>query len=129
MAPLAKRPTPNVRVPAVVVGAAGGDEIEAVWENELGGLTFRVAAGTPRDRYVKWGAAGTPDIDLAGEAARLGWIDRRAPVPTVLDCGSDASGAWLVTTAIPARSAVDPEWKADPPTAAVAIGVGLRSCT
>ncbi len=124
--PRAERPASPVAVPETVRGIAAGDAIEAVWRNQLGGLTFRVAAGTRRDRYVKWVAHGTPEIDLAGEAARLKWIDGRAAVPAVLDCGADDDGAWLVTAAIAATSAVDPRWAAQPATAAAAIGTGLR---
>ncbi len=97
-----------------------------MWENSLGGLTFRVARGTPRDRYVKWAVAGTPEIDLAAEASRLEWIGGRVPVPHVIDVGSDAEGSWLVTVAIHATSAVDARWKASAATAAAGIGAGLR---
>ncbi|WP_308282840.1 aminoglycoside 3'-phosphotransferase [Pseudonocardia nigra] len=48
------------------------------------------------------------------------------PVPPVLEHGLDGDGAWLVTAAVPGRSAVDARWLADPVTAAAAIGRGLR---
>lgn len=44
----------------------------------------------------------------------------------MLDGGADADGAWLVTAAVPGRSAVDPRWLAEPATAAAAVGAGLR---
>ncbi|WP_069385807.1 aminoglycoside 3'-phosphotransferase [Cellulosimicrobium cellulans] len=126
---VAEVPSGPVPVPDVVVRLAGDDAITPVWRNELGGLTFRLdpAAGSgARARYVKWVAAGTPEIDLAGEAERLAWLDGRTPAPRVLDQGTDADGAWLVTEALDARSAVDPRWLADPRAAALAVGEGLR---
>jgi kanamycin kinase len=122
----AERPTAPVAVPNTVAALAGDDAVEVVWRNELGGLTFRVGVGTADDRYVKWVRAGTPEIDLAGEAERLRWASGWAAVPEVLANGMDAQGAWLVTAAIPALSAVDPRWLAEPRAAAAAIGRGLR---
>ncbi len=90
----------------------------AVWRNEAGGLTFRVGA----DRYVKWSAGA----GLTGEAERLRWAARYVAVPRVLDHGTGDDGAWLVTAALPGRSAVDPYWIARPGAAARAIGRALR---
>jgi kanamycin kinase len=115
-----------VPVPAIVTALAGDAAITPVWRNELGGLTFRLDGAGAGTRYVKWVATGTPEIDLPGEAARLAWAQRWARVPPVLEHGTDAEGAWLVTAAVPGRSAVEPRWKADPATAAAAIGRGLR---
>jgi kanamycin kinase len=97
-----------------------------VWRNALGGLTFRIDGGRARTRYAKWVPAGTPEIDLAGEAERLAWARRWAMVPPVLAHGADSDGTWLLTAAVPGRSAVDPRWVADPAPAATAIGRGLR---
>jgi kanamycin kinase len=123
----AGRPAEAPPIPEAVIGLAGGDPIELVWRNDLGGLTFRLAAGSAADRYVKWAALGTPEIDLLGEAERLAWIAGRVAAPTVLNVGADAEGAWLVTSAIPASSAVEPRWLAQPTIAVAAIGVGLRA--
>jgi kanamycin kinase len=109
-------------VPAAVARLACGRSITPVWRNELGGLTFRLGDA----QYVKWIATGTPEIDLPAEAERLTWALRWITVPTVVDQGVDADGAWLVTSAVPGRSAVDPRWLARPQTAAAAIGRGLR---
>ncbi|MFC7447710.1 phosphotransferase [Rhodococcus daqingensis] len=113
-------------MPGAVLALAAGESIDAVWRNELGGITFRLGAGTPTDRYVKWVAAGTPEIDLAGEAARLAWARPWASVPQPLEHGADADGTWLVTRPVPGRSAVDPRWVHEPAIAAAAIGRGLR---
>ncbi|WET79002.1 aminoglycoside 3'-phosphotransferase [Amycolatopsis sp. QT-25] len=118
-------PAGPVPVPDIVVALAGDAAITPVWRNELGGLTFRLD-GDDGARYVKWVAAGTPEIDLPGEAERLAWAQSWARVPPVLDHGTDAEGAWLITAAVPGRSAVEPRWKAQPAIAAAAIGRGLR---
>jgi kanamycin kinase len=123
---LAGSPTGPVAVPAVITELAGGDGLVPVWRNVLGGLTFRLDGGDGRVRYAKWVATGTPEIDLAGEADRLRWLEGRVPIPRVLAQGSDAEGTWLVTEGVPGRSAVDPRWIAEPAIAAVAIGRGLR---
>ncbi|GGO29986.1 putative phosphotransferase [Microbispora rosea subsp. aerata] len=115
-----------MEVPHAVAEIAGDDAVTPVWRNQLGGLTFRLEGANGGIRYVKWVAAGTPEIDLLGEAERLEWAGRWIAVPRVLAHGSDARGAWLVTAALPGRSAVDPRWTADPATAAAAIGRGLR---
>lgn len=116
-------PRDPVPVPPAVAAVAGGQPVEAVWVNQVGGVTFRVGS----ERYVKWAAHGTPGVDLAAEAARLTWAGRFTPVPQVLDRGADGDGTWLVTATIPARSAVDIPWRDRPAVAARAIGAGLRA--
>lgn len=123
---LAAAPADPVAVPRAVAGLADGDFVEPVWRNELDGLTFRLTGGDGV-RYVKWVPAGTPELDLAAEAERIAWAGRFTPVPTVLDIGRDATGEWLLTSALPGRSAVDRRWLAEPGKAARAIGSGLRA--
>ncbi|WP_431941425.1 aminoglycoside 3'-phosphotransferase [Nocardia grenadensis] len=120
----AEIPNGPVEVPEVVEALAGADTITPVWRNELGGLTFRLEGEVIR--YAKWVAAGTPEIDLLGEAERLGWARQWVTVPRVLEHGADNEGAWLVTAEVAGRSAVEPRWVAEPATAAAAIGAGLR---
>ncbi|MCA5894813.1 aminoglycoside 3'-phosphotransferase [Isoptericola sp. NEAU-Y5] len=123
---LAAAPEATVVVPDPVVALAAGDAVHPVWRNELGGLTFRLT-GPSGERYVKWVAAGTPELDLDAEADRLAWAGRYTAVPRVLERGADATGRWLVTAGIAGRSAVDPHWLARPETAARALGAGLRA--
>ncbi|WP_278234951.1 aminoglycoside 3'-phosphotransferase [Isoptericola sp. AK164] len=123
---LAAPPRGPVVVPEAVAALAGADAVTPVWRNTLGGLTFRLS-GDRGDRYVKWVPAGTPELDPGAEADRLAWAGRYARVPRVLDRGADAAGSWLVTAALPGRSAVDPSWPAHPETAVRAIGTGLRA--
>lgn len=112
-------PDPSVEVPALVRAHASGD-LDAVWVNELGGLTFR-----DRDRYLKFSPAGC-GIDLADEHVRLEWARRYLPVPEVLHAASDDTGQLLVTRALDATGAVTERWRARPRDAAAAIGAGLR---
>lgn len=122
---LARAPESAVPVPSAVSRLTGGRPLTAVWENRLGGLTFFDPSG---DRYVKWVAAGTPELDLALEAERLTWAAAAgARVPRVLGHGNDDDGSWLVTAAIPGDSAVAPQWRERPEVAARALGAGLRA--
>lgn len=122
---LAGPPPSGTAVPEIVQRLArrAGAEIEPVWLNGLGGLTYRLVA-PDGVRYVKWSSPGA--ADLAQEAERLRWAGRFSPVPRVLAVGEDASGAWLVTAALAGRSAVESPWRDRPATAARAIGAGLR---
>lgn len=125
--PLAQIPQGPVATPPTVRELTAGRALEAVWVNGLGGLTFRDAGPGDGARFVKWVAAGTPEIDLAAEAARLRWAGQHGAVaPTVIDQGTNAHGSWLITAALAGESAVSPRWIAEPETAARAIGAGLR---
>ncbi len=113
------------QVPRVVVEIAAGAPIRRVWQNELGGTTYRIDQefGT---EFVKW-APDHPEINLQLEAEKLEWAGHYIRVPEVLGVGRDShTSAWLRTRAISASSAVAPEWKRQPLLAARAIGGGLR---
>lgn len=118
-------PGPGARVPGTVAALAAGRPVRPVWENELGGMTFEVGAGRGRC-FIKWAPAGS-GLDLAGEAPRLRWASGFIRVPRVLAEGADGTGTWLVTAALPGRSAVDEVWLARPRIAVIAIGEGLRA--
>ena len=127
--PVAEIPTGPVPVPERVRELTGGRHLVPVWVNELGGLTFRDqgAPGSGGASYVKWVPAGTPELNLSDEATRLAWaLAGGATVPEVVSHGSDSDGDWLITCALPGASAVAPQWIAEPATAALAIGAGLR---
>ena len=116
---IASAPTGPVEVPDLV--RAFSEAPEAVWENEIGGLTFRDG-----DRYLKWNPAGS-GIDLEDERARLAWAAPHTPVPEVLDLGRDDHGQVLVTRALPGAGAVTDRWLAQPDVAVRAIAEGLRA--
>ncbi len=112
-------------VPEVVRAITSGAEIELVWHNELGGLTYRWHSDAG-ERYVKWVRADA-GIPTSEEAARLQWAEPFARVPRVVDVGASQDGSWLITEALPGRSAVDDRWISDPKTAVTAIGEGLAA--
>lgn len=115
-------PGEDVVVPPRVRLLAGGTRIVPVWRNDYGGVTFRTDDG----RYIKHGPRNA-ESSFAGEAERLDWAVARIAVPRVLEVGGDDTHEWLVTTALPGLSAVDPRWVADPATAVRAVGEGLRA--
>ncbi|EMQ97479.1 Aminoglycoside 3'-phosphotransferase [Paeniglutamicibacter gangotriensis Lz1y] len=125
--PLAGIPAAPVPIPAAVAREAGGEELEAVWINEVGGTSFRIGADTTAERYIKYAPVGTEDTDFAAEAQRLGWAGAHAIVPRVLEVGGDAAGNWLLTAALRGESAVAPGWIPRPAMAARALGSGLRA--
>ncbi|PZR70066.1 MAG: aminoglycoside phosphotransferase APH(3') [Candidatus Dormiibacter spiritus] len=112
-------------MPLAVEGAAAGEPVWPVWQNEVGGLTFAAGTGSER-RFIKWAPAGS-GLNLKTEAARLRWAAAFTPVPLVIDQGDHEEGAWIVTTGLPGENAVSDRWKADPATAVTAIGRGLRA--
>ncbi|HEV3362877.1 MAG TPA: aminoglycoside 3'-phosphotransferase, partial [Acidimicrobiia bacterium] len=119
-------PPRSVPVPPVVVELARGRSFRAIWENELGGLTFEIGEAAQRC-FLKWAPLHAVGLDLAAEAARLRWAGAFRPVPRVVDEGSDDDGSWIVTEALGGTSAVDDRWKAQPARAVAAIGAGLRA--
>lgn len=115
-------PSEPLLVDPVVRRLARGAVLEPVWVNELGGMTFRTDDG----RFIKFGPRNA-ETSFAIEAERLGWARAFTPVPVVLEAGGDEEREWIVTAALPGRSAVDPRWVADPAAAVRAIGEGLRA--
>lgn len=114
-------PEAALPVPEIVRSLAGRTALTPVWRNSLGGVTFRTDDG----RYIKWGPHDA-EANMRDEAERMRWARRWTTVPEVLDQGQDAAHEWLVTAALPGRSAVDPRWIADPAAAVRAVGRGLR---
>jgi len=116
----ATRPPPDTPAPHGVIEAFGHSNLEPLWRNELGGLTF----GDP-SRVVKWNPHGN-GIDLGAEAARMAWARPYLTVPEVLGHGSDGDGSWLIMERLRGDNAVSPAWQARPDVASRALGIGLR---
>jgi kanamycin kinase len=114
---------PADEVPVPVRTVAGAAVVRPVWTSG-GGTTFRID-GDP-ERFVKWRPYDSGE-DLEGEARRLRWAHGFALVPQFLEQGSDETGSWLVTAALPGESAISPRWKADPELAVRVAGASLRS--
>lgn len=117
-------PRRSPTLPAAVRELAAARQVRLAWEN-ADALTFEVDDGPDRC-FVKWAPAGSP-LDLAAEVARMTWASAYTLVPRVLGLDADGEGSWLVTTALPGRNAVSRRWLADPRTAVIAIGEGLRA--
>ncbi|GGF42015.1 aminoglycoside 3'-phosphotransferase [Williamsia phyllosphaerae] len=112
-------------IPPVVLAEASGATVTPVWLNDAGGVTY-VVDDARSPRFVKW-QPHSAEISLRDEAIRMRWAVGFLTVPEVVSHGSDTDGQWLVTTAIPARSAVADEWIARPAVAVAAVGRGLRA--
>lgn len=116
-----RHPVRDDPVPPVVAALADGERIEAIWRNELGGLTYRIG-----DRVVKWNPRRT-GIDLDRERERLDWLHGRHPVPIVIASGADHEAQWFVTEALPGESVVVDAWQDRRPEAIRAIADGLQA--
>ena len=108
-------------MPPVVRRLAGPVEVEPVWRNAFGGLTFRFG-----DRFVKWNPPDSP-VDLERERLRLEWISARHPAPSPLEWGVDGGGQWLLTAAVGGQQAVGDRWRSRRREAIGAMATGLRA--
>ena len=61
----------QVEVPAAVLEVSAGRTLRPVWQNEVGGLSFKMT-GDGATVFVKWQPAGT-SVDLGAEAVRMEW--------------------------------------------------------
>lgn len=110
-------------IPRIVCELSVDSEAEFVWQNELGGLTFRID-----DRFVKWNPRDN-DVDLEQERVRLDWLSSRFPAPRVLAFGveQETGAQWLVTSALPGEQAIGSVWRTRTAEAIQAIATGLRT--
>lgn len=118
-------PTTEVQVPDAVLEIASGRKLAAVWQNELGGFTFRLGDGPDRE-FIKW-CPHHPEFDLELEAAKLSWAGRYIIVPPVIGVGADDQASWLHTRGVEGETAVSSQWADQPKIAVRAIGTGLRA--
>ncbi|MDV2979132.1 phosphotransferase [Glutamicibacter nicotianae] len=120
-------PSADHPVPPAVRAAAGPAEIEGVWQNALGGVTYRIGSGEQM-RFAKWSPGCPPEAegDLRAEAQRMKWAGKFIRVPEVLSCEEQADGQLLITAALHGHSAASSLGKSDPARSAHAVGHGLR---
>lgn len=89
--------------------------------------TWRTVDARGEVRYLKAGTVGVYP-GLEAERDRFLWLaSRDAPVPDVLDHGSDGRIEWLLTRELPGTPATDPELLADPERTVPALAEGLRA--
>lgn len=108
------------RLRALAARVLGGEALDLVWRNHLGGLTF--AAG---DRFAKVQPLGA-EFDPDADAARLTWAARWLPVPVPLDHGRTDGDGWLVTRRLPGADAIDERFAGRAPEVCRELGRALR---
>jgi aminoglycoside phosphotransferase len=100
---------------------------ELAWESGPLAKTWLLTGPAGEQRYLKSGAADAA-VPLRAEAVRLRWARRQGglPVPEVLAACAAGQAEWLLTEALPGRSAVAQELRADPGTLVPILAEGLR---
>lgn len=93
-----------------------------VTDGDSGAFVHRLSGASELYAKVVPRQSGTaPGPDLKAEADRLRWLaERGVPTSRVVDLGSDDSGSWLVTEAVPGVSAAA-EWPAGQRRAVAAV--------
>ena len=86
--------------------AADGYAWTPVTDGESGGAVFRLEAPSRPALYLKSGT-GPVAADIAAEYARLEWLAGRASVPAVRRFVRLPDAAYLLTTAVPGRTAYE----------------------
>lgn len=73
---------------------------------ESGGKVYRFSKEGRRPLVLKSGP-GRIAGDILDEIVRLQWLNKRLPSPRVRQFGGDGTSAWMLTTALPGRTAYD----------------------
>ena len=100
-------PTPNSLpepLPEAVRAATVGYVLTPATDGEGGAAVFRLEASGRPALYLKGGTGRVAD-DVTAEMVRLEWLAGRLPVPEVRHFVRVQGEAWLLTTAVPGRSA------------------------
>lgn len=110
--------------PAALAGMDSWDA-SLVWSLVPERLTWRLTAPSGEICYLKL-YSFDQEMSLAAERDRLAWAETRLPVPTVLAYGADDRHEWLVTAGLEGVTAIEPDWRADPPRLVPRLAAGLR---
>lgn len=113
-------------LPTPIERHVSGWRAELVWESGPGANTWLMTGPAGEQLYLKTRSADAA-VPLRDEAARLRWaFGAGLPVPAVLtDCRSGES-EWLLTRALPGRTAIDDDLEADPAWLVGVLADGLR---
>ncbi len=115
-----------MQIPAQIARYVAGWRSELAWESGPLARTWRLTGPGGAQRYLKSAPAGA-EVPLRGEAVRMRWARRNGlPVPPVVVACSDRQAEWLLTEALPGRSAVAQENLANPEALVPALAEGLR---
>lgn len=96
----------TLAVPDPMRAAVEGYDWLPASEGRSGGAVFRLAAPGRPTLYLKCGT-GEVAHDLSAEMVRLSWFAGRLPVPEVRHFVREPGVAYLLTTALPGRTAHD----------------------
>jgi kanamycin kinase len=114
-----------VEIPAQIGRYVAGWRTEPAWESSRA-RTWLLTGPAGEQRYLK-SAPADAEVPLRAEAVRLRWARRHGlPVPAVVAASAAGKAEWLLTDALPGRSAVDRELRADPGTLVQVLAEGLR---
>ena len=102
--PARERPVPAPLVPPALAALTQGAGWHRDLVGEAGAAVYRIAGADGKAFYLKHGT-GAVAQDLADEMARLRWLGGRVAVPAVRQFLLDGDAAWLVTAALPGRTA------------------------
>jgi kanamycin kinase len=119
-----------VRFPAQIERYVAGWDSTLAWESGPEARTWLLISPAGQRCYLKTAPAGAA-VTLRSEAARMRWArEAGLPVPAVLAAvlaaGAAGPAEWLLTRALPGRSAVDPGLTADPAALVPVLAAGLR---
>jgi kanamycin kinase len=99
---------------------------ELAWKSGPLARTWRLTGPAGEQRYLK-SAPADAGVPLRREAERLRWARRNGlPVPSIVAACAAGQAEWLLTEALPGRSAVAPELLADPAALVPVLAEGLR---
>ncbi|MBB5712232.1 APH(3') family aminoglycoside O-phosphotransferase [Sphingomonas xinjiangensis] len=102
--PARERPVPPPFVPPSLAALVEGAQCHQDLVGEAGADVYRIARPDGSLAYLKYGT-GSVARDIADEMARLRWLDGQVAVPKVRQFLLDGDAAWLVTAALPGRTA------------------------
>ena len=112
-------------LPPSLAGALAGREWHRNLVGEAGALVHRLRREGSPDLYLKHGD-GEAAAAIVDEFARLRWLSGRWPVPAVAHFEATGGTAWLLTQALPGRTAY--EWLEAAPDRAPAIVASIGRC-
>lgn len=107
-----EHPTRAPQLPASLAARCEGAQWHRNRVGEAGAAVYRVAQPGRLDLYLKHGRGAVAEA-LVDEMVRLRWLQGRLPVARLVHFEAASSEAWLLTRALPGRTAY--QWLCDSP--------------